>query len=457
MHMKKGRELVLDALSHKELARAPWVPYTGVQIANLRGYDAEELLKDSSKLVECLLEAHRQYSPDGMPVVFDLQIEAEILGCPLVWSKDTPPSVAGHPLESAERQAIADLKIPTAADGRIPLVLDAMRRTRAALPETALYGLACGPFTLASHLRGTNIFLDMYDNPELVQDLIAFSVKVFKAMATMFIEAGMDVIGSVDPLVSQIAPATFEEFLLAPYTELFSFLREKGAKSSFFVCGDATKNIPLMCESGPDCLSIDENIDIVAAKRITDAAGIAISGNMQLTVTMLLGSQKDNQKAALDLLDAMGTRDFILAPGCDIPFHVPAENIIGIGQAVHHPKGTRKFLVGYERAAFDQNVEMPDYESYGAGSCLVEVYTIDSATCAACGYMKAAADEAAHGFGGRVEVIERKILDPENIVRVGKLGLTNLPTIVVNGVAKFVSIIPNRNELASSFKEGLAS
>lgn len=455
MQKPTGKTLVLDALSHKPLSRAPWVPYTGVQIGKLKGYTADEVLKDANKLVECLLEAHRQYSPDGMPVVFDLQVEAEILGCPLVWAKDSPPSVSGHPLEESGLETLSNLTIPTIDQGRIPLILEAMGRIRSALPDTALYGLACGPFTLASHLRGTSIFLDMYDEPEKVHELIAFCVSVFKAMATYFIDAGMDVIGAVDPLVSQIAPATFEEFLLKPYSEIFSFLKERTIASSFFVCGDATKNLPLMARTGPDCLSIDENIDIVEAKKITDAAGISISGNMQLTVTMLLGTQKDNQKAALDLLELMGTKDFILAPGCDMPFNVPPENVVGIGQAVQDPTGTRAFLVGYEKAAFDQNVEMPDYSAFGKGKCLVEVYTIDSATCAACGYMKAASEVAAHQFGSAAEVIERKILDPKNIVRVGKIGLKNLPAIVINGKPAFISIIPDGKELAAAIRQGI--
>jgi len=50
------------------------------------------------KLFESLLEVNRVYDPDGQPVVFDLQIEAEILGCELMWAKFAPPSVASHPL-----------------------------------------------------------------------------------------------------------------------------------------------------------------------------------------------------------------------------------------------------------------------------------------------------------------------------------------------------------------------
>ena len=51
---------------------------------------------------------------------------------------------------------IPDIKI-TRDSGRIPLVLDVTRRIKKAVGDrTALYGLFCGPYTLASHLRGTN-------------------------------------------------------------------------------------------------------------------------------------------------------------------------------------------------------------------------------------------------------------------------------------------------------------
>jgi uroporphyrinogen decarboxylase len=316
-----GKELIIKAFQGKATERAPWVPYTGVQIANLKGYDAQEVLQDGEKLLECLLESNKQYTPDGQPVVFDLQIEAEILGCDLLWAKDSPPTVRNHPL--ADTKEIPG-KIPSKSEGRIPMVLDVMNKMKAAVGDTtALYGLVCGPFTLASHLRSTNIFMDMYDDEEYVKKLMAYATDVSIAVADYYIEAGMDIIGSVDPLVSQISPDMFTQFMATDYKRFFDHVRSKGVYSSFFVCGDATKNLEAMALTGPDCLSIDENIDIVEAKKVTEAHNILISGNMQLTVVMLLGNQKDCQKAAIDLMDKMGTKGFILAPGCDIPFGVP--------------------------------------------------------------------------------------------------------------------------------------
>lgn len=101
--MMNGKELITRAMKNEELPRVPWVPYTGVQIGRLKGYTATEILTDGDKLYECLVESHKQYTPDGMPVVFDLQIEAEVLGCDLLWADEAPPTVKSHPWRRRRR------------------------------------------------------------------------------------------------------------------------------------------------------------------------------------------------------------------------------------------------------------------------------------------------------------------------------------------------------------------
>ena len=141
-------------------------------------------------------------------------------------------------------------------------MLETLKKIKPHTRDTALFGLICGPFTLASHLRGNDIFMDMFDSPEYVRELISYSAKIAKQVAKIYIDAGFDVISVVDPLVSQISSAHFEEFLSGDFTDVFDFIRGKGVKSAFFVCGNATRNIEVMCKTGPDSIFMDENIDI---------------------------------------------------------------------------------------------------------------------------------------------------------------------------------------------------
>ena len=57
----------------------------------LKNYTAKEVLQDGEKLFQSLMEVNQLYKPFDSSVVFDLQVEAERLGCGLAWAEDTPP------------------------------------------------------------------------------------------------------------------------------------------------------------------------------------------------------------------------------------------------------------------------------------------------------------------------------------------------------------------------------
>ena len=447
-----GKERVLRTLRHESVDAVPWVPFAGVHAGKLKKHSAKDVLLDGDNLFESLLAVNELYSPDGQPVVFDLQIEAEILGCELLWAENAPPSVATHPL--AKTTDLSGLKLPEKSNGRLPLILDVMQRMKAAVGgHTALYGLITGPFTLASHLRGTELFMDMMLNESFVVELLSYCLDVSKRMADFYVEAGMDVIAVVDPMISQIGPRHFEQFCSEMFTDVFSHIRERNALSAFFVCGDATKNLELMCQTGPDCVSIDENIDIVMAKGITDQYNVTIGGNIPLTTTMLLGTQQDNMKFTIDMLEKLDHHNFILSPGCDMPYDTPVENVVGISEALREPEATLELLNGYAADTFDIDVELPDYD--GLKRPLVEVFTLDSASCAACMYMLVAAQKGAQNFNGSVDMVEYKFTERENIARAIKLGVKNLPAIYINGKLEFSSIIPSHEELVEAIKVAL--
>lgn len=440
-----GKELLLKTLRHEPTERPPWIPFVGVHAGKLKGYTAEEVLKDGDKLFESLLEAHKLYSPDGMPVIFDLQIEAEILGCDLVWAKDNPPSVASHPLKD-DKKVPCKCTIPSKESGRIPIVLDVMKRIKAEVGnETALYGLICGPFTLASHLRGSDLFMDMILDEEYVEELLGFCTEVCFAMTDYYVEAGMDVIAVVDPLVSQVSPDHFSSILSESFTAVFDYIRNKGAFSSFFVCGNATGQMEGMCKTNPDSISIDENVDMKQAKEITDKYNIAIGGNIPLTTTMLFGKQQDNMKYVVDLIDSVDKNNLIVAPGCDMPYDVPAENTIAAAQAVLNTDQVREMVKNYEVVDENIEVELPDYDNLERP--FVEVFTLDSATCAACTYMMNSVMVAKEHFGDKIDVIEYKYTNKDNIARTKKMGVAQLPSIYINGKLKWSSIIPSKKEL----------
>jgi MtaA/CmuA family methyltransferase len=449
--MPTGRQLVLDALACKPVPRIPWVPFVGVHGGKMLGIPADVYLKSPATVVEALRQAQVTYQADGLPVMFDLQIEAEMLGCQLHWAKDVPPSVVSHPLTTAGLDTLPAFDLTA---GRMPQALEATRLARTALPDTALYGLLCGPFTLASHLIGSDIFVQMFDDPERIDGILTRCADIAITVAQAYLDAGADVIAVVDPMTSQVSPKHFKAFVTPHLNRIFDAIRTKGGKSSLFVCGDATRNLPNMVDTTCDNLSIDENIALPKLRDLAVAKGKSFGGNMKLTVVMLLGKPGDVKLDAIRCLDEAGdAKGFILAPGCDLPYDTPVANL----EAVAPMLDPYQRDIARTTAKGTLEVTIPTLPDYAGTTDVVtvDVITLDSAGCAPCQYMMNAAHAATAQFGAKVRVIEHKVKNHSGIGMMCALKVANIPTICIDGQIRFVSIIPDGPTISAAVKDAL--
>ncbi len=460
----RGIELIRKTMELEECGRVPWVPFVGVHGAYIIGENSEQFLKSKDMIIRGVSEAIAAYNPDGIPVVFDLQLEAEAMGCRVIWAEQNPPSVIGHPL--SEGKELKDLKVPELADGRVGIVMEAASELRRRFPEIALYGLVTGPFTLGLHLLGTDIFMSMFLDEKSVHELMKFCTKVAKRMTDFYCDAGCDVIALVDPMVSQIDTEQFVQFV-APYsTKIFEYIKEKGCLSSFFVCGDAQHNISAMCNCKPDNISVDENISLEFVKETSLSKRVSFGGNLKLTTTLLLGEVIDCEKDAVECMNIGGSKGFILSPGCDLPYKTKAENLKAIADIICDPyrqEIINTILAGEKQTLQDSNEENHSsgdnslvFAGAGDKSILrIDVITLDSSSCAPCQYMMDAVLRAAGNFTAKVEVKEHKIKNREGLEMMKSLSVTKIPTICIDGRPVFSSKIPPVEKIRQKIEEAL--
>ena len=209
-----AKQMLIDAYRGKKTPKAPWVPYAGVHCAFIINEPADKFLQDPELLAKGVVATAKRYKADGIPLLFDLSVEANAVGCDLKWWPDNVPSVTNHPC-SAKTPAEAGLTLPTKDSGRWPVIFEAARIAKPQLEELdcALMGLFCGPLTLASHLAGVRIFTDVYKNPDFAAEVCKYAGEVGAVSAALYAEMGCDIIANVDPVASQIRPETFREYV----------------------------------------------------------------------------------------------------------------------------------------------------------------------------------------------------------------------------------------------------
>jgi len=131
-------------------------------------------------------------------------------------------------------------------------------------------------FNYPYYLRGMQeLFLDIYDHPEVVHRLVEISVEHDLAIARRAIEMGADFIllgddfGGVDgPIVS---PEHFREFFLDGFRRIVGGIKDAGAYVVKHCCGDINSLLPMLVDAGIDALhplDASAGMDIVEVKRL---------------------------------------------------------------------------------------------------------------------------------------------------------------------------------------------
>lgn len=310
-----AKQMLIDAYRGKRTAKAPWVPYAGVHCAFLINEPADKMLKDPELLAKGVVNAAKRYKADGIPLVFDLSVEANSVGCDLKWWPDNVPSVSTHPCSDKTPEA-AGLQMPTKDSGRWPVLYEAARIAKPQLEEMdcALMGLFCGPLTLASHLAGVRIFTDVYKNKDFAANVLEFAGKVCAKAAEFYVEMGCDIVANVDPVASQIKAETFRQYVTPNSQAANKVIHDAGKTSSFFICGDCTKVLEEVCKIGTHGFAIDEQLNLNFVRDLARKHGVGFGGNLKLTLALSLGLLSPREDAIVSLA-AGGQHGYTFAPG----------------------------------------------------------------------------------------------------------------------------------------------
>jgi MtaA/CmuA family methyltransferase len=310
-----AKQKLIDAYRGKRTENAPWVPYAGVHCAFLINEPADKMLQDPALLAKGVVNAAKRYHADGIPLVFDLSVEANSVGCDLKWWPDNVPSVKNHPC-SSQTPAEAGLKLPTKKSGRWPVLFEAAKIAKPQLDEMdcVLMGLFCGPLTLASHLAGVRIFTDVYKHKDFAHEVLKYAGEVDALAAGFYADMGCEIIAVVDPVASQIKAETFREFVKPNAQPAIKVINDRGLTSSFFICGDCTKVMEEVCKIGTHGFAIDEQLNMIFVRDLARKYNVGFGGNLKLTLALSLGLLSPREDAIVSLA-AGGNIGYTFAPG----------------------------------------------------------------------------------------------------------------------------------------------
>jgi len=280
-----------------------------------------DTLRDPRLLFKAMTFTVEKMGLDTLCLFADMSLEAEACGCQVHFDDFQVPSVMTHPVNTIDD--IVGLKVPDPHhDGRMPVFLETMRLMKRNFTMLKI-GEVSGPFTLATNLAGTEMYLDTRKNPQKARAVLEYCEKVIIQYARALIEAGADMILIAEPTGSQLSASAYEDYSLGYTKRIISSL----ARSCILhICGKTGHIIEKMCQSGAVGLSVDE-VDISKLIKIVPDS-IVIIGNIS-PLKFAKSSPEEIENETSHLLETVKTRkEFLVAPGCDLAPQTPLENIL---------------------------------------------------------------------------------------------------------------------------------
>ncbi len=304
----------------------PWPP-----VAPLMGYPGIQINRTTVKQnlfnwgiqFWTLYELAEKLQPDMSFVLMDLSVEASALGAAVRYPLHEIPTVeeplVRHPEDLLQFQALDILK-----DGRVHVFLETIRLLKRSV-DIPVCGYVIGPFSLTGLLMGaTEAAMATLTEPDFLKDVLTFSTRTIQHYAKAQVEAGADVIAVLEPTAALLSPAAFDTFS-APYvTEIVTGV---DVPCILHICGDASRLVPAMARTGAQGLSLDYQVDLLAAAEQVPE-DVVLIGNLDPAGVVSRGSQDEVAAATEELIRRMaGRQNFVLSSGCDLPPETPLENI----------------------------------------------------------------------------------------------------------------------------------
>jgi uroporphyrinogen decarboxylase len=323
-----SRERVLRALALQKGDRIPVVPFIITFAAKYAGFKFIQYAKNTEVLVKSQIAMARRFKVDAVYVDSDPVIEIESMGAEVRYPEDESPTASRPAVKTAAD--IKSLKMPDPErDGRLPVWLNAIRNLKEEVgDELAVFGSTNGPFQATAQLLGiAEACKCMYRNPSLINDLLNLTTEVVTDFVKAEIKAGADAIVVGDAMSSPtvISPRHFEQFSF-PFIRRVMHQAGEAVPFILHICGDATRIIDKMVETGTRYLEVDSYVDLARVRR-NFGSSVGIIGNISPSL-LLNGNAKQVEDSCRGAIEAAGgTGAYILGSGCELPKNTPYENL----------------------------------------------------------------------------------------------------------------------------------
>lgn len=309
----------------------PLMTHAGIE---LTGATVREAVTNGETQAEAIKALYRRFKPAGVTTIMDLTVEAEAFGSRIRFEEDEIPTVSERLVASvAEAEQLAVPELSSAQ--RAQQYLRAAALTAAAVRDIPVFGGCIGPFSLAGRLLDmTEIMTAIYLMPELVHALLRKCTLFIKEYVRAYRSLGIDGVIMAEPAAGLLGEEECNTYSSAYIKEIVNGLQDENFLVVLHNCGHNGMLARSMVSTGAGALHFGNAAEM---ERVLQEVpkDILVMGNIDPVHVLKEGTPEFVKQQTEALLEkAKDYSNFVLSSGCDLPPHVPLENITAFFEAL---------------------------------------------------------------------------------------------------------------------------
>lgn len=292
----------------------------------LMGKKVRDAVQNGKIQAEAIKKINEIYPVAATTAMMDLTLEAEAFGCTIEFQEDEMPHILGRLVSNAEE--IRNLKVPGLNQGRIQQYLEANQIAVDSISDKPVFGGAIGPFSLAGRLYDmSEIMVACYCEPDAVACLLEKCTAFILRYCEELKKIGCDGVIIAEPASGLLSNEDCEVFSSRYIKQLVETLQDKQFLVVLHNCGNHGNCTEAMLNTGANAFHFGNAIDLVKTLEYCPKDKL-ILGNVDPVGIIKMKSAQEVKGYVADLLKSTAAhKNFILSSGCDLPPHVPFENI----------------------------------------------------------------------------------------------------------------------------------
>lgn len=309
----------------------PIMTHPGIEMIGKKVVNA---LQSGVVHAEAIKKLNEVYPVAAKTVIMDLTLEAEVFGCRIEFQEDDMPHILGRLVSTAED--IEALRVPEITEGRVPEYILANKLTVESTTDKPVLAGVIGPFSLAGRLFDVSeIMMACYIEPDAIQLLLSkcteFIVNYCKALKAV----GCSGVVVAEPAAGLLSDEDCLMFSSEYVKQLVDAVQDEDFMVVLHNCGNKGHCNEAMLATGANAFHFGNAIDMVETLDYFPENKL-IMGNVDPVSIMKQSTPAEIKAYVCDLLEKTAKyKNFVLSTGCDLPPHVPAENIEAFFEALN--------------------------------------------------------------------------------------------------------------------------